>query len=41
MAGQSVIFLEALLERTNQVVTREDLHQRLWKGSTFVDFNRA
>ena len=41
MAGQSLTILEVLLERPNQVVTREELHQRLWKGTTFVDFNQG
>ncbi len=41
MTGQSLTILEVLLERPNQVVSREDLHQRLWKGTTFVDFNQG
>ena len=28
-----------LLERPGQVVTREELRQRLWSADTFVDFN--
>jgi Tol biopolymer transport system component/DNA-binding winged helix-turn-helix (wHTH) protein len=41
MTGQSLTILEVLLERPNQVVAREELHQRLWKGTTFVDFNQG
>ena len=31
--------LEALLEHPGEVVTREELHQRLWPPDTFVDFD--
>ena len=31
--------LEALLERPGELVTREDLRQRLWSSNTFVDFD--
>ena len=31
--------LAALLERPGEVVTREELHQRLWSPDTFVDFD--
>lgn len=41
MPGQSLTILEVLLEHPNQVVTREELHQRLWRGTTFVDFNQG
>jgi hypothetical protein len=30
-----------LLERPGQVVTREDLRERLWKSDTFVDFEHG
>jgi TolB-like protein/tetratricopeptide (TPR) repeat protein len=33
--------LAALLERAAEVVTREELHQRLWPGDTFVDFDHG
>jgi DNA-binding winged helix-turn-helix (wHTH) protein/TolB-like protein len=33
--------LTALLERPGNVVTREDLRQRLWGGDTFVDFEHG
>ena len=33
--------LIALLERPGEVVTREELRQRLWPQDTFVDFDRS
>src|SRR6185437_16445599 len=30
--------LAALLESVGDVVTREELHRRIWPGGTFVDF---
>jgi cholera toxin transcriptional activator len=33
--------LEALLERPGEVVTREELRQRLWPSDTFVDFEHS
>src|ERR1700757_3852790 len=33
--------LVALLERPGDVVTREDLRQRLWPSDTFVDFDHS
>jgi len=33
--------LAALLERPGEVVTREDLRQKLWPGDTFVDFDNS
>src|SRR5271167_2282269 len=36
--GQPIEVLSILLERTGQVVTREELCKRLWPGDTFVDF---
>src|SRR5487761_102296 len=33
--------LAALLERPGEVVTREDLRQRIWPADTFVDFERG
>jgi DNA-binding winged helix-turn-helix (wHTH) protein len=35
---QSFQVLEALLERPGQIVTREELRNRLWRADTFVDF---
>jgi Tol biopolymer transport system component/DNA-binding winged helix-turn-helix (wHTH) protein len=34
-------FLALLLERPGEVVTREELCGRLWRGSTFVDFDHG
>jgi len=33
------LILAALLERRGELVTREELHQRLWPDNTFVDFD--
>ena len=33
--------LTALLERPGEVVTRDDLRQKLWPGDTFVDFDHS
>jgi len=33
------LILVALLERPGGLVTRDELHQRLWKDNTFVDFD--
>ncbi len=35
---KSMQLLAALAEQSGQVVTREELQQRLWPGDTFVDF---
>jgi TolB-like protein/DNA-binding winged helix-turn-helix (wHTH) protein/tetratricopeptide (TPR) repeat protein len=39
IAGQPLQILELLLERRGAIVTREDLHQKLWAADTFVDFD--
>jgi TolB-like protein/DNA-binding winged helix-turn-helix (wHTH) protein len=39
LAGQPFQVLQALLERPQQVVTREDLRKRLWPENTFVDYD--
>lgn len=39
--GQPLQVLELLLERPGQVVTREELQQRLWPSDTFVDFEQG
>lgn len=39
--GQPFEVLIALLERPNEVVTREELRQRLWPSDTFVDFDHS
>ncbi len=41
LTGHALQILEVLLESPNQVVAREELQQRLWKGTTFVDFNHG
>src|ERR1700731_5105182 len=33
--------LVVLLERSGEVVTREDLRQKLWPSDTFVDFDHS
>jgi Tol biopolymer transport system component/DNA-binding winged helix-turn-helix (wHTH) protein len=33
--------LESLVERPGELVTREELRQRLWQGDTFVDFEHG
>ncbi len=33
--------LTALVERAGEIVTREELRQRLWPGDTFVDFDHS
>ena len=39
--GQPFEALALLLERPGQVVTREELQQKLWVGDTFVDFEHG
>lgn len=41
MQEQPFQVLIALLERPGDVVTREDLRQRLWPSDTFVDFDHS
>src|SRR6516225_4625442 len=38
LAGQSFLVLKALLERPQEVVTRDELRARLWPDNTFVDY---
>ena len=38
---QSFQVLAALMERPGEIVTREELRQRLWSSDTFVDFEVA
>jgi TolB-like protein/tetratricopeptide (TPR) repeat protein len=38
---QSFQVLAALMERPGEIVTREELRQRLWSSNTFVDFEVA
>ena len=39
--GQSIEILRALIERPGQLVTREELCQRLWRDDTVVDFEHG
>jgi DNA-binding winged helix-turn-helix (wHTH) protein len=41
LQGQPVQILEILLEKTGQLVTREELRERLWASHTFVDFDHS
>lgn len=41
LTGQPLRILEVLLERPGEAVSREELQQRLWKGTTFVDFENG
>ena len=33
--------LEALVRRSGEVVTREEIRERVWQGDTFVDFDQG
>lgn len=41
LSGQPFDVLVALLEKPGQVVTREELHDKLWAQDTFVDFEHG
>ena len=41
LQGQPLQVLILLLERAGEVVTREELQQKLWAGDTFVDFDHS
>src|SRR5215472_12048377 len=41
LQGQPVQILEILLETPGQLVTREEIRQRLWSSDTFVDFDHS
>lgn len=41
LAEQPLAVLLALLEHPGELVTREELRQRLWPGDTFVDFEHG
>src|SRR4029077_8095742 len=41
LAGQPFDILVMLLERAGQVVTREEIQERLWSHETFVDFENS
>ena len=41
LQGQPIQVLELLLEKPGELVTREELRQRLWSTDTFVDFDHS
>jgi cholera toxin transcriptional activator len=41
LTGQPFQVLAVLLERAGEVVTREELQQKLWTSDTFVDFDHS
>lgn len=41
MTGQPQRILATLLREPGRIVSREELHQELWSGSTFVDFEHG
>jgi TolB-like protein/DNA-binding winged helix-turn-helix (wHTH) protein/Tfp pilus assembly protein PilF len=41
LAGQPLQVLQTLLERPNEIVTRDQLRQQLWPDNTFVDYDLA
>jgi DNA-binding winged helix-turn-helix (wHTH) protein len=41
LSGQPFDVLLALVEKSGQVVTREELHEKLWSQDTFVDFEHG
>jgi DNA-binding winged helix-turn-helix (wHTH) protein/Tol biopolymer transport system component len=41
LQGQPIQVLEILLQNPGQLVTREEIRQRLWTSDTFVDFDHS
>jgi TolB-like protein/DNA-binding winged helix-turn-helix (wHTH) protein/Tfp pilus assembly protein PilF len=41
LSGQPYLILEVLLSRAGEIVTREELRQKLWPADTFVDFEHG
>ena len=41
LEGQPLTILEMLLKRPGELVTREELQNKLWPGDTFVDFEHS
>src|ERR1035441_10129715 len=41
LQDQPFQLLAFLLEKSGQIVTREELRRRLWPGNTFVDFDKS
>src|SRR6266436_5533811 len=41
LSGQPFQVLAVLIERPGELVTREELHSKLWLADTFVDFDHG
>lgn len=41
LEGQPLLVLQALLERPGEIVSRDELKQKLWPADTFVDFESS
>lgn len=41
LEGQPVVILAMMLDRPNELVTREDFQKKLWPSDTFVDFEQS
>jgi TolB-like protein/DNA-binding winged helix-turn-helix (wHTH) protein/Flp pilus assembly protein TadD len=41
LSGQPFQILAVLVDRAGELVTREELHSRLWQADTFVDFDHG
>lgn len=41
LQGQTFLVLSALIERAGQVVTREELQQRVWPADIYIDFEHG
>jgi len=41
LSGQPFQVLAVLIERPGELVTREELHSKLWIADTFVDFDHG
>ena len=41
LPNQSFLVLSVLLERPGQLVTRDDLRERLWPSDTFVEYDQG
>lgn len=41
LEGQPLTILEMLVERPGELVTREEMQNKLWPGDTFVDFEHS
>src|SRR5262249_60280379 len=41
LSGQPFQVLAVLVQRPGEVVTREELHSKLWSADTFVDFDHG